>query len=244
MKTHRYLLILSITIFVLSACSPEADRLEETAVVAIVQEVEPTAEPDTPTPEPSNTPTNTPEPTATQTPEPTETATQTATATNTPTNTPEPTATQTNTPVPPTNTPLPPPPPPTSAPVAVYPKTPILEWDEHRFRTSIQAQRDRIPTFLDYFGGVVTGNSGSCQRYWGDYTAWEESPVFTSVPPEWQTAHNEYVSILQTVKAATDPITQVCSNGGGTIDDGTDQAILAAFESLRLRIIALAEQVG
>jgi hypothetical protein len=129
-------------------------------------------------------------------------------------------------------------------PVSIFPRTPIVEWDEGAFRTRVQVLNSPIPAFLDYFGAAVKGETGNCYKFWADYDLWEHSPVFTSVPASWTAPYNEYVSILETIKSATEPITQVCSNNGGSIDDGTDQAILAILESLRLRINALAASLG
>lgn len=182
------------------------------------------------------------QPTATDTMEPSSTPTYTPLPTETSTPIPPATETLTPTPIIPTNTPVPPTP--TAQPVTIFPRTPIVEWDEGAFRARVQVLNSSIPTFLDYFGGVTKGDTGNCYRFWTDYDLWEHSPVFTSVPASWVPAYNEYVSILQTVKSATEPITQVCSNNGGSIDEGTDQAILATLESLRLRINALAASLG
>jgi len=208
--------------------------------------LEPMAASETQTIPPSKTPIYTTTPTETftptVTPTPTNTPSSTPTSTHTPTHTPLPTETSTPTLPPPTSAPVLPSS--TPQPVTIYPRTPTFDWDEGAFRNAVQVLNSTIPVFYEYFGGVVTGNSGSCGRFWSDYDKWEHSPIFTSVPTNWLSAYNEYVSILQTIKLATDPITQVCVDGGGTIDDETDQAILAAFESLKLRIVSLVSVIG
>ena len=245
--------ILFCLLFLIAACSPAATELSESQqseeVTLSEQASESEAEPAstetaTPTKVPTETATSTviPTNTPTHTPLPTETATPTETPTNTPTNTAVPTNTATPTPIPPTNTPLPPPP--TAQPALVYPKTPVSDWDEAAFRTAVHKLNGSIPNFLQYFYGIAGGNTGNCGLFWIDYAIWEHSPAFTSVPTSWVVRYNEYISILQSVKAATDPITQVCAAQGGTISEETDQAIINSLESLRDRINALAGSVG
>jgi hypothetical protein len=96
--------------------------------------------------------------------------------------------------------------------------------------------RQSLHNFYDYFGRLTTGTTGFCYEFWGTYyDKWEHAPAFTNVPPEWQARYAEYRSILYGVRMAVLPISDVCEDGGGFLNEETDQAILAAILSLKGR---------
>jgi hypothetical protein len=96
----------------------------------------------------------------------------------------------------PTATPEPP-----DAPL--YPNSPIQAWNRDAF---LQASRNAVQGFYDYFG-----------------------PVVTDVPGDWYPRYYRYRTILNDVRAAAAPITGVCTGRGGTVSPESDQAILASL---------------
>ncbi len=168
-------------------------------------------------------PTDTSVPTDTPVP-PTAAATYTAMPTATATNTAIPTV------IPMTNTPLPPPTP--ALPEApLYPDTPIQTWDQGAFVTAVIMTNDLVEKFYPYFGRAVR-DGGHCGIYWGQFGDWQSRPGFTDVPNDWRSLYFRYRTVLEDLRTIADPITQICTNGGGTISDETDQAILAGLENL------------
>lgn len=167
--------------------------------------------------------TDTPIPTDTPVP-PTATATQTATPTATATNTATPTL------VPVTNTPLPPP---TAVlPVApLYEDTPVQPWDQGAFVSAVITTGDLVEQFYPFFGRAVK-EGGSCPHFWSQYGDWKGQPGFTDVPSDWFPLYFRYRTVLEDLRNIANPITQVCINGGGSISDETDKAILAGMENL------------
>ena len=208
------------------------EKPTEIAVAELATEI-PTS---TPTSMPSSTSTQTPSPTSSNTPTqvPTETATSSATATVTLSATP--TVTKTATWLPPTATPLPPAP--------TYPNTPTVRWDESGFITSVSDLKVSIDDFLYYFGLVVTHGNGKCSLYWPRYAAWESLPAYTDVPAAWYDSYLEYRMILHELRIAVLPISDICEQGGGSIQDETDQQILTVTANLKERARILGNIVG
>lgn len=213
---------LCVMLIGLVACTPigtsqPAVELEPTASLTVIP---PTPTPITPTltDTPSTTPssTHTPSRTPTSTPSFTPTESPTPTETSTPTRPPA-----TPTPVPTATATLPPAP--------LYPNTPLQPWEREAFLQALQDSREAVQGFYDYFGPVVGGQQGNCNAYWGYYGRWESRPGFTEVPDDWYPLYYRYRVILDNVRTLTDPITKVCSGGGGEVPPETDQIILAGL---------------
>ena len=216
--------------WVLCACSGSAAATPsavatQVALVATVTEVIVSA---------SLTATVTAAPTTTATASATASASATATATDSAT--PKPSSTPTRTPSPrPTRLPATW----TFTPTAtdslpdapLYPKTPIVAWDTATFIQSVTDSRVSLHDYYDYHGHLMTGGTGSCDRYWGTYAIWEKQPGFTNVPGDWYPLYLQWRQVLQAARTATQPITDVCLHGGGDVKPADDQNILATLSA-------------
>jgi hypothetical protein len=86
---------------------------------------------------------------------------------------------------------------------------------------------------------VRAGKLGNCDSYKGHVNRWELLPAFTDIPADWYPAYYEYRVVLQNVLIATLPIAEVCAQGGGTISDETDQAIISVLQDSKHRLMSL-----
>lgn len=253
----KNIIIFAISILFIASCQAEPGEPPRSQAQIVTEATDQVA-----TEMPTETTTFTPVPTRTSLPSPTATQTATNTSTNTatpvpsftpspiPTNTPTFTPTETSTIVP---TLMPTLPPVTNTPeplptleissAPLYPNTPIQPWDQGVFAQAISAYQVSIEEFYHYFGGVVTGGPGRCGRYWHFYSQWENSPGFSDVPEEWAVSYYQYRQALEDLRIAILPITNVCVNGGGTVDDETDQLILRTIENLMERLSILNAEV-
>jgi hypothetical protein len=68
--------------------------------------------------------------------------------------------------------------------------------------------------------------------------------AFSDVPAQWQPLYSEYRSLIAGAFEVTQPIYNVCSAGGGAIDDTTDQQIINFFDAGQNRLYQLIRQAN
>ena len=66
-----------------------------------------------------------------------------------------------------------------------------------------------------------------CERHRAALLRWHALPAFGQVPPDWYPAYYEYRLVMETVRADTQGIHDVCFNGGGKLYERYDEAVIA-----------------
>lgn len=193
--------------------------------------------PQTETPKPSSPtpiPTDTPSPTPTLTSSPT--VTPSATPTATPTETPSPTLTPSPVPIP-TSTPRP--------EVPAFPLTEVAPFSEDAFQYQVGRLRDTMIDLDIIFQRIMGGGTGDCTFFGSLYINWtQHMPVFEDVPEKYDDLYLEYRSIVYQAGTLTQEIGTVCANGGGTVSEETDRAIVNFIQWAKPRTEAMVTEIA
>lgn len=240
---HRFRLLPVLIVIGLVACSPGSPPLPTpTASIAASPTVMPPTE--TVPPSPTASPTATVKPSDTPTRAPS--ATPTALPTSTPSATPRPSPTAIATLITePTQAP-------TSSPTSTapapapsnIPAPPINPFSPDLFISTLDKGHAYFIKFLQYHGKVSSGNIaiGSCYKFFNIRSEWASLSLFTAVPEAWAPLYTEYQAIREQVFVVTDPISQICGAGRGSISAETDQQILSFLDNAQNRFYELGQQ--
>lgn len=131
-------------------------------------------------------------------------------------------------------------PPPKADPVRPAP----IQFEANTLRESMNTVRSNIEQAGGLLDRIYNGSRETCGEYQNYYDALIQSPVYGSVPGEWQGIYNEYLFAVENFLTSNQPIDSLCDQGGGVINNLDYGAARQGINNSLDRLIPAIEQAN